>query len=102
MPRRRRYGRADLPVGLDARQRVPAIRIPNAAGATRLNPPRRRSRPRPHPLAPHPHQIPHLIQQLFGLTRIHASVIQTPMKKHKACFPVTPLISDIRETFPSN
>jgi len=34
MPRRRRYGRADLPVGLDARQRVPAIRIPNAAGAT--------------------------------------------------------------------
>jgi len=34
MPRLRRYGRADLPVGLDARQRVPTSRIPNAAGVT--------------------------------------------------------------------
>ena len=39
MPRLRRSGMADLPVGPDAQQRVPTIRILNSAGATMGRPP---------------------------------------------------------------
>ena len=47
-------------------------------------------------------EFPHLIQQLFGLTGNHDPVIHASMKRHKANFPVTPLISDIKEIFPAN